>query len=91
MGAPVAAFDGFSDIWTEVVAKADQDPAFRLRLTTMPLVVLNQYGAGLPSNLNVHIVEGHEAPEGGWAFRRHGDKTTLVLALPSAVRQTVRA
>lgn len=78
----MAAVDHLSDVWNRVVSVAQQSDAFRLRLLTMPLLVLNENGAALPANLDVKVVDDGRIPDGTWEMRRHGDKTTLVLRLP---------
>jgi hypothetical protein len=80
----MAAFDGFDDVWSKVAAEAQQSPTLRSRLVSMPIPVLNERGAALPSTLNTCIVEDGQLPAGQWSMRRHGDKTTLLLGLAPA-------
>jgi len=87
----MAAVDLLSDVWARVAALAQESDTFRLRLMSMPVMVLNENGAGLPPSLHTEVVDDGHVPAGTWEMRRHGDKTTLVLGLaakrcPAAAR-----
>jgi hypothetical protein len=74
-----------SEIWGRISSLAYESDSFRLRLMTMPAVVLNENGASIPHSLRVEIVDDGSVSPGSWQMRRHGDKTTLVLSLPDRV------
>ena len=79
----MAAMDLLSEIWTRVSSIAQENDTFRLRLITMPILVLNEHGASLPMNLQTEVVDDGRVAPGAWEMRRHGDKTSLLLGLPA--------
>ncbi len=91
----MAEVDQLTDVWARVSYLARESDSFRLRLMSMPTVVLNENGAALPLNLYVNIVDDGRIAPGSWEMRRHGDKTSLWLGLPAKVcaqaKQPVRS